>query len=532
MEMSTEKTEEKRRRNMPGQPWAGFASFIRTHFVLAAGMAAFLALVYGEQAFSNYFYIDKEVFVNNPGTFYNWGETGRFGLVLMNRILGMNWYNPYLGGMLFLAGLWLAAMAAGYLFHFVERKLTASFLAPFMLLFAVYPTYAELFAFQFVAYEIVLAMVLLLVSDWYLVRAVRERNRVSFLMSIPFAVIAFGSYQSLVPLQLCLYLGIFLLYIYAQKGERKAVFSFICHSAVHFIAALGIYELIAKIFFSGSNYLDTQVLWRTEDWRTCLLYIVRNILHVVTARGAFFTIAYDLCCGIGLAALVILAIRYRRKAAWYGLGLLGVALSPFYLSFVTGAIPANRTQIVLPMANGVLWLFGSLVISEELKSHWKKAGRGLLVTAGCCMIYFNLMPVMRIFYTRDVVGKADEAIAAMIVDELNDIPSIVSEEKGVIFIGRRPAQLNNACYTLEECWTYVIMSAFELDYDFEPYYYHSSRRILGFLETLGIRHLSLLDAGLLPAAYEDSEDMPVWPLEGSVREFDDYVIVKLGENEF
>ena len=532
MEMSSRKTGEKWRLSALRTPWTGFAAFVRTHYVLAAGMAVFLALVYGRQAFSNYFYIDKEVFVNNPGTFYNWGETGRFGLILMNRILGMNWYNPYLGGVLFLAGLWLAAMAAGYLFRSVEGRLRDSFLFLFMALFTVYPTYVELFAFQFVAYEIVLAMALLLVSDWYLVQAVRERDRMSFLASVPFAVIAFGSYQSLVPLQLCLYLGIFLLYIYARKGERKDVFPFICHSAVHFVAALGIYELIAKLFFSGSNYLDTQVLWRTEDWKTCLLYIVRNMLHVVTARGAFFTLVFDLCCGTGLAALAILFVRYRGRAVWYGLGLLGVALSPFYLSFVVGAIPANRTQIVLPMANGVLWLFGSLVLSEELKSYWRKAVRGLLVFAGCCMVYLDLMPVMRIFYTRDVVGKADEATAAMVVDELNDIPSIVSEEKGVVFIGRMPAQLNNACYTLEECWTYVIMSVFELDYDFEPYYYHSSRRILGFFETLGIRHLSLLDAELLPAAYEDSEDMPVWPSEGSVREFDDYVIVKLGENEF
>lgn len=113
MEMSTRKTGEKWRLSALRTPWTGFAAFVRTHYVLAAGMAVFLALVYGRQAFSNYFYIDKEVFVNNPGTFYNWGETGRFGLILMNRILGMNWYNPYLGGVLFLAGLWLAARRRG-----------------------------------------------------------------------------------------------------------------------------------------------------------------------------------------------------------------------------------------------------------------------------------------------------------------------------------------------------------------------------------------------------------------------------------
>ncbi|MCM1045011.1 MAG: hypothetical protein NC417_05840 [Candidatus Gastranaerophilales bacterium] len=34
---------------------------------------------------------------------------------------------------------------------------------------------------------------------------------------------------------------------------------------------------------------------------------------------------------------------------------------------------------------------------------------------------------------------------------------------------------------------------------------------------------------MMPSAYRDSEDMQIWPLEGSVREFDDYIIVKIGD---
>ena len=205
-------------------PWVGFADFIRTHYLLAIGIAALLWLIYGGQAFSNYFYIDKEVFINNPGTLYNWGETGRFGLILVNRLLGMSWYNPYLGGILFLLFLWLAAMAGGYLFYLCEERLKAPFLFVFMLLFWIYPTYVELFSFQFLAFEAVLAVAFLLISDWYLTLALQEKSGFAFLASIPLVVISFGIYQSMVPLQLCLYLGIFLMLVYKQKGEKKTIF--------------------------------------------------------------------------------------------------------------------------------------------------------------------------------------------------------------------------------------------------------------------------------------------------------------------
>lgn len=321
-------------------PWVGFADFIRTHLLLAVGVAAFLGLIYGGQAFSNYFYIDKEVLVNNPGSFINWGEIGRFGLIWIKKVLGMSWYNPYLAGVLLLIALWVAAMAAGFLFYTVECRLTAPSLYIFMLLFLVYPTYVELFLFQFQAFEVVLAIVFLLVSDWYLVQALRERNWLAFLVSIPLVVISFGVYQSMVPLQLCLYLGIFLMLVYAGGGEKKIIFSVIGHTVSHFVVAFGIYEIISTLFFGGSDYLSGQVMWKTGDYKAVFLSIREYVGMVVKMKEVCYTLTYNLCWGIGLAALLVLFIRYRWKSFWYGLGLLGVVFSPFFLTFVTGIAQA------------------------------------------------------------------------------------------------------------------------------------------------------------------------------------------------
>lgn len=324
------------------KPWSEFADFIKSHLMLAVGIAGFLGLIYGQQAFSNYFYIDKEVLVNIPGSFYNWNEIGRFGLILMKKLLGMSWYNPYLAGVMLLITLWMAAMAAGYLFYSIESRLTSPSLCVFMLLFLVYPTYVEQFLFQFQAFEVVLAIVLLLVSDWYLVLALREQNRLAFLVSVPLVVISFGIYQSMVPLQLCLYLGIFLMLVYTGKGEKKTVFSAIGYSILHFLIAFGIYELLTKLFFGGGNYLNNQIIWKTGDYRTALMNILYYIDKVVEMKDVCYTLTYNLCWAIGLAALLVLFIRYRWKTFWYGLGLLGVVLSPFLLTFVTGNLQYYR----------------------------------------------------------------------------------------------------------------------------------------------------------------------------------------------
>lgn len=513
----------------------GFAQFVRSHPWIAAGLAVMMGLLYGNQAFNNYFYIDKEVMVNNAGSFQAYGEVGRFGMIFAKKLFGLSWYNPYLAGGLLLVTLWLTGMAAAYLFYSIDPRLTAVSLGVFMLLFLVYPTYVEQFLFQYQAFEVVLGMLFLIISDWHLVLAIKERNKAAFLMSLPLVVISFGVYQSMVPLQMCLYLGIFLMLLYAGEagGETKAVLAFIGKMILHFLIAFIVYEVIAKLFFTHMDYLTNQIAWKDTEFAIVIRAILGYILNVVKAEGIFYTQTYDICAVIGLAALGLLLVRLRWKAVWYGLGLLGAALSPFYLTVILGRSQFPRVQLTLPMACAVLWLFGIHVIVTELKASWKRAAYVLLTFAGCVMIYVNAMPMMRLFYTRDVIGKADEMTAVMVISDLDDILAVY-QGKPVIFIGHRQALVNETCYEYEEevNGTYVVLSAFELDYVFEPRYYYSSHRLIGFFKTLGFSQFRGPTIDMMPSAYEDSKDMVVWPLEGSIKEFDDYVIVKLGSMDF
>lgn len=206
--------------------------------------------------------------------------------IWVKKFLNLSWYNPYLSGILLLVTIWLSAMAAGYLFYSVDNWLGSVPLGIFMLLFLIYPTYVDQFLFQYQAFEVMLAVLFLLVSNWYLVRAVREQDWIAFVASIPLVVVAYGIYQNMVSIQICLYLGIFLLMIYDRKAEKKFVRSVIVRDILHFIITLAGYGAIAMFFWkSEGNYLGEQMRWSGGYLKRSAVFFI--ILVCLSSRTAF-----------------------------------------------------------------------------------------------------------------------------------------------------------------------------------------------------------------------------------------------------
>ena len=93
-------------------------------------------------------------------------------------------------------------------------------------------------------------------------------------------------------------------------------------------------------------------------------------------------------------------------------------------------------------------------------------------------------------------------------------------------MGCRPTEANNSCI-----WRGQIIgeaSFFCWDTGVEPVPYYSTKRILGFLHTLGADYKSA-PPERMQEAMEESAAMQVWPAEGSVQIKNGIVIVKLSE---
>lgn len=505
--------------------WAGFADYIRAHPLLSTLTAAILAICYAGQAFSTQYYVDAEAIINNPESTYNWSTIGRFGLVWLKQLTGLDWFNPYLAGGLLLITLWLTALGTGYLFSYIDKRVNTAATGIFMLVYLIYPTYAEQFMFQFQAFEIVFGMFLLTVASWYFVQFLRENNPMAFVLSIVLLVFSFGIYQSMVNMQLCLYLGIFLFYLLANKEDDKVIRRSILFTIIHFLSAFLIYELIVKLFFSQSDYLSSQIAWQYEDFRVVVHDILGYVRAVFKGANAFYTISYKLCMLLLLILVIALIAKKKKHCIWYILGSIALALSPFYLSIITGIPTVPRAQLSLPLSCAILGIFCIHCLSVLFNGKWKRVIINAGSLLGALLLFVQAAPLMRLFYTQDVIGRSDLITATQMMDDIQEITNVFYG-KPVVFIGHREALRNGSCYSFAEAPSYMCISAFELDYQIEPYFFYSSHRILGYFKTLGYPYAGPSHT-MVEQAYAESPDMPCWPVEGSIRESDSYIIVKL-----
>lgn len=505
--------------------WVGFFDYIKSHPLLSVFTAAVLALCYAGQAFSTQFYIDAEVILNTPRSMYNWQEIGRFGLVWLKKLSGLDWYNPYLAGVLFLITLWLAAMGTGYLFSYIDRRVSIAASGVFMLIYLIYPTYAEQFMFRFQAFEVAFAMFLLAVASWYFVQFLRENNVAGFVLSIVLLVVSFGIYQSMANMQLCLYLGIFLFLLLAKKEDGKVIKKTILFTVVHFLSAFVIYQLIIKLFFTQSNYLTGQISWQYESFRFVVHKILNYMGDVFAGAQVFYTATYKVCvCLLALLLIAIVAAK-KKRSIWYVPGAAALAVSPFFLSVLTGSATVYRAQLMLPLACAIIWLFGIHCFTVLFTGIGNKAVMNAGMILGVVFVLVQSAPLMRLFYTQDVIGRSDLMTATQMIDDIHEVTAVFGG-KPLIFIGHRAPLRNGSCYSYEEAPTYLCRSAFELDYMAEPAFYYSTHRILGYFQTMGY-YYARPTMEMMEQAYADGADMVCWPIDGSVKEFEDYIIVKL-----
>lgn len=506
-------------------PVKEFAQYVKEHVFLGFAAAAVIALAYGKQAFSTDFYVDAEVILNNPHTVYNWDQIGRFGLIALKVWMGNNWYNPYFAAALFLAALWALGMSFGALFSVLCPKMDAGVQFVSISLFLVFPTYAEQFMFRFQSFEIVFSMLLVVFATRYFHLFLAGRNGAAFAAAVVLDVFSFGIYQSMVNLQICFSIAVFLFSVAADEGAHPI--RIVKNAVLHFLAGFVVYELIAQVFFSSGDYLGSQVGWLSGDLASTVRNLLAYVKHVLLSSDIFYPVTYPACVCCGILFLIWTVMHDRAKFLPYMTGIGGLLASPFFLALATGTPSPYRAQCMLPFVCAVLWLFFAGRLKEQ-----EGASRGIrqtfCVLCGCVFLLCQASVLMRLFYTQDVVRDADRVTAVQIMSRLQ---ACGGQDKPVVFIGHLDAKTNGSCYTKEEA-SYLGYSVYEFAYiagvPVDTPDYFNTGRILGYFETLGF-HYAAPSVEMVEGAKAAGADMEAWPAVHSVQETADCIVVKLGE---
>lgn len=506
------------------QPINELVQYIKKHYFLSFAVAAAVSLIYGKQAFSTDFYIDAEVILNNAHTIYNWDSIGRFGLIALKYLIGNNWYNPYFEAVLYLIFLWFLGMAAGCLFSVICQELSDGIAFLFVGLFLIAPVYADQFMFRFQSFEVVFAMLLAVFATRYFYLLIKKRNYYASALVILFSIFSFGIYQSMVNLQICLYIAVYLFSVSkSDKAQRRYL---IKNAILHFGISFALYEMIVQLFFSSGNYLSSQIGWLSGDLRAVIWNLLAYIKRILFALDVFYPMTYFCCVLCSVLFLVWTLLHNKAKFVPYLAGIGGLLASLFFLSFVMGTPSPYRAQCMLPFVCASIWLFMTRWFKERGKVPYR-----VCVITGVFFLLCQSAVLMRLFYTQDTIRDADRMTAVQMMTRLAQIDG-ADDGKPIVFLGHMDAKTNASCYTKREAASYLSYSVYEFAYiegvPVDTPDYFNTLRILGYFETMGFPYTAP-SAELAAAAKAQGADMERWPAADSVRDTADCVIVKLSD---
>ena len=515
--------------------------------ILLTGL--FVFLLHGANLNSDIIGIDTEDLLHLQGDFFGgWLRTGRQGLVFLKVFFGNVTFNPYFTGILTLL-LFTAAVAACFgLWEGTGGRTKGRAWICGSLLWISHPVLAEQFYFSLQSMEICLAVFLTASALYLSYRGSGKYRLLSGAGSVCLLVLTFSCYQTFVVLYIFGAVSLLLLQALREVSEGKAVKgSSLMKRAVPygliFAAAFLINTLITNLFFSTSGYLGNQIYWGKASVKDCLHAIVRHVVRAFTGSDSVFYNAGLGALAIFCFVLLILFLRSRAGAGrtcvilFFYLAVLG---TPFLMTLILGGQPAVRSQLVLPALTGFLGYLGvslTRVVNQQPLAPADPAvpeagakGQGTWQTkilSGCAVVICLAGGISQakvtegLYYTDRCRYEQDAALGREIIARIGQLGE-AGEGLPLVVVGGKEFTPNNACVTGEVTGR----SFFNYDRDVEPEYYWNTRRVVGFLHTLGADYEQVPEEQVWEAAVY-SEDMPVWPAEGSVRAMEGMVIVKL-----
>lgn len=502
-------------------------------------MGLFVFLFHGAKLNSNIIGIDTEDIIKLQGDFYGgWLTTGRQGLVFLKGLLGTLQFNPYFAGLLTLVFLIAAAVAFLGLWDRtgIDNGQRSSYAGWFLggLLWISHPILTEQLYFSLQSAEICVGLLITAIALFLTMKGGRNRQPICFAASILLLLLAFSLYQVFVVIYIFGTLTLLLLEgISGETADYKEILrrQLFPHAAV-FLAAFVLNMLVTKAFFSSSDYLQGQILWNSGDIISNFRAILGHMAKVCTGYGSiYYSLGYGVLC-LFTTVLFLLVLKKKRQPIGGNLlqlfFLAALFFTPFLMTMVCGGAPVVRSQLVLPVMTGFLGYF-DLRLWGMLREMERRTLliRAIAVCIGTICLLTGLMQLQvttRLYYTDRVRYEQDAALGRELIDRIEQVRG--REQYPLIVIGRKEFEGNHACVLGEVTGR----SFFDYDTEVEPAFFWSTRRIIGFLHSLG-KEYAMISQDRLEEAMEYSTYMPEWPAKNSVQVHEGMLIIKLSHFE-
>lgn len=494
-------------------------------------VAFFLMLVYGIKVFNISISHDTEAIIAVPEALYDsWIILGRFGLVLVKKILGIMSFNPYIATFMMVVLMMINAIAWEYLFCSLTGMWYMKYKWILPVVFFTSKIYVEQNAFILQTYEVNLVLLLVCFS---LYAFFFVGSKWKYITMIMINALAFSVYQSFVTIYISAACGCFLLWFYKRNNENgiqysddKVIWKKLGSLIIIFLISFVTYELMNKCVLkvSGletSSYITDQVAWLSNSPKECIQSILVYLKKVLLGEDAF----YSLYFGVVNVGFIVLSITdiIRKKVkmkAIFILVCLGCLTAPFLLTVFLGTPPSHRADIAVPFMVAFLLQYIIMRLSKNNKKMLQYAER-VCVCFLVVAVYYQSVESARLLYTEYVQNVEDMRVAIKISDRIDQLNLGENPEEPVVFVGHREANLNDSCVKKQD-FELIGYSFFEISFSTN----HGTWVMNHYMNTLGYKY-NLPTQEQMTEAEEYAKNMPVFPDNGSVVKYKDMIIVKL-----
>ena len=461
--------------------------------------------------------MDSDRMIHTPeAALTQYVQEGRDALVWLLQLFGLTTWHPVRSGVLFLVFFSIAC----WMLYVALRRLTGwKGLYPelFILLYGLSPIWAfhGYFVLQIAAigFGIMLSVMAACLDVHFISRSSLRPVRLVWEIGA-LAVFAYVLliYQSLI---VCYIVSLLmLLFCWPLKGG-KLRWRALIPLAARLLIALAVYLVVSRVMRGDMNAanMEKQIRWGIDPVFRCLFRIVEE----AGAAVLMYTSRYFTLYTLGAVLVVLLLVR-RRKAGvredpWLYVVGLGMLLLPFGLGVLIGNVTVPRAQFALQM---VAAFFPVCYLAETEGKH--RALCAVCIAAVVLQAGLSL----RLCYTDHLRNKQDVAAAEAITAELDGMDT----SKPLAFVG---VQRMEKKPLLTEKSDVFGRTFFEWIYDDD----HPTNATPAALRLLtaysGNQYRGVRADRLKKKAVETAKEMPSWPAEGSVREEEDMIVIKLSD---
>lgn len=198
--------------------------FLGLHKLALFVNACVCVICYGHLVFSQNVGIDTEHVINYPGVTMQWDGIGRQGLLYTKRLFGVMEYNPYLEGVLFLAGFILLGSVIMFLCWRISGRDDKYPYGWFAVLFSTCPVWMIQFYFSLQRAEVVMGMLYGVISVFCLCEMLflGQRRVYWFLLYLFFGVCVWRPTKAVrFCISVCALPAIFWIFSGIRKGNGK-----------------------------------------------------------------------------------------------------------------------------------------------------------------------------------------------------------------------------------------------------------------------------------------------------------------------